>query len=136
MTCRCRPLASASNVTRQRGLLRKSSCMVTQVSNGTENCFGRIRTSWSSRWARRLAGADAGTGADECELSQVAVRPHRKGFTARAGQGFAGVADERRRLVIANERMRCQIGEAAGRAVLREITLMGVQSHLNSELRL
>jgi nucleoside-diphosphate-sugar epimerase len=38
-------------VTLQRGLLRRSSCMVIQVFNGKENCFARTRTIASSRRA-------------------------------------------------------------------------------------
>jgi len=50
-TCRSMPSTSASKVTRQRGLPRRSSCMVIQVSSGRENYFGRSRTMASSRRA-------------------------------------------------------------------------------------
>ena len=49
LMCCSSPSTSASNVTRQRGLLRRSWCIVIQVSKGRATCLGRIRTIASSR---------------------------------------------------------------------------------------
>src|SRR5580692_5004697 len=68
-----------------------------------------------------LATTDAGTGADQGELRQVAVRSQGKHLATHGGERLSGAADEGGLLVEADQRVPGQLRDISRRAVDREV---------------
>lgn len=70
---------------------------------------------------RRLADADPRSGADQAQLGEVAIGPHRERLALKTGVSLQGPANERGGAIETNQRVAGQIVEGRGQALARQV---------------
>lgn len=70
---------------------------------------------------RHLADADPRSGADQAQLGEVAIGPHREGLTLKTRVSLQGPAHEGGGAIKTNQRVAGQIVEGRGQALARQV---------------